>query len=147
MDTRSDWALLNPVGWLTDSIVNAAQQLLKKLFPSINSLQDVAIGYTMNFEIQTGKYYTLNRQSLADNFKHWKEWQQYPRVNVFDSSYPIIPTTVIWLIFARKIFAVFIFTASIIRFCAHLRNFFNNEWMILRLCPHHVPPDTRSERF
>lgn len=45
-------ALLSPVGWLTDSLVNVAQQLLKKQFSTIQSLQDVAVSYTMNFEIQ-----------------------------------------------------------------------------------------------
>ena len=33
--------LLDPVGCMSDSIINAAQKLLKRQFPSLNGLQDV----------------------------------------------------------------------------------------------------------
>ena len=39
--------LLDPVGWLTNSIMNASQQLLRNAFPNLNSLQDVGIGNMM----------------------------------------------------------------------------------------------------
>lgn len=48
--------LLHPVGWITDSIVDAAQTLLKQQFPHIQSLQNVTKGMTMSFYIQTGAF-------------------------------------------------------------------------------------------
>lgn len=42
--------LLDPVGWLNDLIINAAQRLLKKQFQALGRLQDVV----MNFSIQSG---------------------------------------------------------------------------------------------
>ena len=54
LTTYHKQVLLDPVGWITDTIINAAQQLLKQQFPQIQSLQSVALGVTMNFQIQTG---------------------------------------------------------------------------------------------
>ncbi len=79
--------LLDPVGWLNDSIVNAAQEVLKKQFPALGSLQDVALGVCMNFKIQAGDFI----QILHSNY-HWLTiGLQYP---VFDSLYTSISTTV-----------------------------------------------------
>ena len=79
-------ALLDPVGWLTDSIMNASQNLLKSQFPDLNSLQSVAIGNTMFFMIQTGKFL----QILYSN-SHWVtafgDGVHSCRVDVFDSAY------------------------------------------------------------
>ena len=36
-------ALLSPTGWLTDSIVNAVQRLIKKQFPDIKGFQDTCL--------------------------------------------------------------------------------------------------------
>ena len=33
-------ALLSPTGWLTDSIINAVQKILRKRFPDVSGLQD-----------------------------------------------------------------------------------------------------------
>ena len=38
--------LLSPTGWVTDSIVNAAQKLLREQFPHLPGLQDVSLGHT-----------------------------------------------------------------------------------------------------
>ena len=40
--------ILDPVGWMSDSIINAAQKLLKRQFPSLNGLHDVTLGYVMS---------------------------------------------------------------------------------------------------
>lgn len=48
--------VLNTTAWINDSVVNAAQKLLKKQFTSLNGLQDVALGYVMSFQIQTGDF-------------------------------------------------------------------------------------------
>ena len=79
--------LLDPVGWLTDSIMNASQQLLRNAFPNLNSLQDVGIGNVMCFEIQMGKFV----QILYSN-SHWVTVScdgGDPIVEVFDSSYSV----------------------------------------------------------
>ena len=85
--------LLDPVGWLNDSIVNAAQHLLKEQFPALGSLQDVALGLVMNFQIQNGDFL----QIIHSNY-HWLTVSsiglQYPNVRVFDSLYTSISATV-----------------------------------------------------
>lgn len=85
--------LLDPVGWLNDSIINAAQELLQKQFPGLGSLQDVALGVGMNFKIQSGDFV----QILHSN-DHWLTVSsiglQHPNVQVFDSLYTSISTIV-----------------------------------------------------
>lgn len=91
---RDRSTLLSPVGWLNDSIVNAAQKMLKKQFPSINGLQDTALGYVMSYEIQTGQFL----QIVHSVDSHWivvsSIGLQYPDVAVFDSLYESIPLMV-----------------------------------------------------
>ncbi len=48
--------LLSSTEWITDGIVNAAQHLMREVNPVILGLQDVALGLTMSFEIQRGKF-------------------------------------------------------------------------------------------
>lgn len=94
LDDSDRGALLSPVGWLTDSLVNAAQHLLKKQFSAIQSLQDVVVAYTMNFEIQRGEF--LQILHSIDN--HWvtvcssETFQGQQCVKVYDSSYVTLPT-------------------------------------------------------
>ena len=84
--------LLSPTAWITDTIVNAAQHLLKKQFPSISGLQDVALGLVMNFNIQTGEFV----QILHTAEGHWLAIStlglHHPDVNVYDSVYLTLPT-------------------------------------------------------
>ena len=42
--------------WLTDSVINAAQTLLKHQFPHVGGLQEAVIADTLAFEIQRGKF-------------------------------------------------------------------------------------------
>ena len=83
--------LLSPTAWLTDSIINAAQRLLGKQFPHLPGLQDVSLGLTMSFNIQTGEFL----QILHTSQDHWLTVStigvQHPKVKVFDSLYHSVP--------------------------------------------------------
>ncbi len=48
--------LLDSNEWVCDTIVDAAQTLLKKQFPQIQSLQSVTLGLVMKFRIPTGEF-------------------------------------------------------------------------------------------
>ena len=84
--------LLSPTPWLTDSIINAAQQLLRKQYPHLPGLQDVSLGLTMSFNVQRGEFL----QILQTSQDHWLTvftiGVQHPRVKVFDSLYLSLPT-------------------------------------------------------
>ena len=86
--------LLDPVGWINDSIINAAQKLLRRQFPSLNGLQDVALGYVMSFEVQMGEFV----QILHSLNNHWLAISniglQHHSIKVFDSLYTNIPMMV-----------------------------------------------------
>ena len=51
----SDKEILSPTAWLTDSIIDAAQILLKKECP-VPSPQSVGCGLTMTYAIQPGEF-------------------------------------------------------------------------------------------
>lgn len=78
-------------GWLTDSIVNAAQTLLRKSNPIISGLQDVTLGLTMSFEVEPGEFV----QILHNGAGHWitisTVGTNHPGVQVFDSLYTTCP--------------------------------------------------------
>ena len=59
--------MLNPTAWLTDSIINAAQTLLKKANPLMSGLQSVVLGNTMSFDIEPGEFV----QILHNGHGHW----------------------------------------------------------------------------
>ena len=59
--------LLSPTAWITDSIVNAAQQLLREQFPQLPGLQDVSLGLTMAFDIMPGEFLQILHTSQG----HW----------------------------------------------------------------------------
>lgn len=52
MNVREEKTLLNG-NWLTDNVINAAQQLVKmaQKHPHVNGLQDAALAYTLGFEV------------------------------------------------------------------------------------------------
>ena len=84
--------LLNPVGWLTDSIVDAAQKLLKDISP-VPGLESVACGLTMSFTIQRGDFV----QILNTGKGHWvtasSNGTPHPVVCIYDSLYSSAGTT------------------------------------------------------
>ena len=84
--------LLSPTGWVTDSIINAAQQLLRQHFPQLPGLQDVSLGQTMAFTIMTGEFV----QILHTSRDHWLTisniGEQHPyKIRVYDSMFNTIP--------------------------------------------------------
>ena len=83
--------LLDPVGCINDSLINASQKLLKSQFASLNGLQDTVLGYVMSFEIQSGEFL----QILHTVGNHWllvsSINMQHPNVKVFDSLYDSVP--------------------------------------------------------
>ena len=86
--TRGDKeVLLSNSAWLSDAIVNAAQELLRKGNPSVVGLQNVNLGLTRTFDIQTGEFV----QILHTGHSHWHTVStigtKIPEVNVYDSMY------------------------------------------------------------
>ena len=56
--------LLNPLSWLTDNLINAAQQLLRKVFIAISRFEDVACGEALSFEVELSEFIQiLNNRS------------------------------------------------------------------------------------
>ena len=78
--------LLSPASWLTDSIIDAAQKLLKEISP-LPGLESVACGLTMTFAVQPGEFV----QILNTGEGHWVTVStigtSHPLVCVFDSLY------------------------------------------------------------
>ena len=78
--------LLNPTSWLTDSIIDAAQKLVKQLSP-VPGLESVACGLTMAFAVQPGEFV----QILNTGHGHWVTVSTigvaHPTVCVYDSLY------------------------------------------------------------
>ncbi len=48
--------ILRPTGMLNDSLINAAQKLLKIPFPSVSGLQDFELGLCMSFKYESGEF-------------------------------------------------------------------------------------------
>ena len=84
--------LLSPTGWLSDTIVNAAQQLLKQQFPELCGLQSVVLGLLLSFDIQRGEFL----QIINTTHQHWLTVStiglKHPVIQVFDSLYNSLPT-------------------------------------------------------
>ena len=84
--------ILSPTAWITDTIVNAAQELLKQQCPFVSGFQKVTCGFTMNFDIETGEFI----QILHTGQGHWMTvttiGTKHPEVLVFDSLYACAPT-------------------------------------------------------
>ena len=59
--------LLSPIGWLNDRLINVAQEMLKQTAPSPVGLQDVTLGNTLAYNIQTSEFV----QILHDGHQHW----------------------------------------------------------------------------
>lgn len=83
--------LLSPTAWISDSIVNAAQQLLREQFPQLPGLQDVSLGVTMAFNIMPGEFL----QILHTSQDHWLTIStigvKHPIVKIYDSLFNYLP--------------------------------------------------------
>ncbi len=63
--------LLDPHGWLTDNVINAAQELIKRVCPAVPGLQDVTRGAILSYEVENGEFvqiFTQSPRSLAHSF-------------------------------------------------------------------------------
>ena len=87
--------LLNPAGWLTSSIISAAQSMLKEQHRSIGGLQDPCLAQSMGFRKVSGEYV----QVIHIGFGHWLTVtnigaESDAEVMAYDSLYPSIGTFV-----------------------------------------------------
>ena len=55
------------LSWLNDRLINVAQEMLKQTAPSPVGLQDVTLGNTLAYNIQTSEFV----QILHDGHQHW----------------------------------------------------------------------------
>ena len=71
--------------WLTDSLVNASQQLIKQAYPHIQGLQNVALEMTLAFDVMQGEFV----QVLHTGQAHWVTIStigcRQAKVDIFDS--------------------------------------------------------------
>ncbi len=85
--------ILSPTGWLTDTIINAVQIMLKKQFPHINGLQDTCLGSVYQFNSLQGEFI-----QILFSPGHWLTISTmgltHPCVAVFDSKYSTVSTPV-----------------------------------------------------
>ncbi len=86
LSSRGREILLSPTAWLTDSIIDAAQTLLKNATP-VPGLQSVSCALTMTYDVQPGEFV----QILNNGHGHWATISTigtaHPNVNVYDSLY------------------------------------------------------------
>ena len=59
--------LLHPTGWLTASIIAAAQSLLKEQHRGVGGLQDPCLAQTMGYKKEEGEFV----QIVHNGFQHW----------------------------------------------------------------------------
>ena len=52
----SDKTSLEGGGWLTDSVVNAGQMLLKNAYPHVEGVQSPVLGETLGFTVPTSEF-------------------------------------------------------------------------------------------
>ena len=90
--TKKDQAIISTNGWLTDNIVNTAQGLLKQQYPHINGFQNVVLGLTLSYTVQTEEFI----QVLHTGHGHWVTVSTVGckdgEINIYDSL-PPAPTS------------------------------------------------------
>ena len=64
LDSSDEKILLSSTSWLTDTIINAAQTLLKNKYPAVRGLQDVSHGLNMSFSIERGEFVQILHDGL-----------------------------------------------------------------------------------
>ena len=79
--------LLDPNGWVTDSIIDAAQDLIKMVNPVIGGLQKICCGLAMSFKVESDEFI----QIVTTGNSHWillsTVGTEHPTVLVYDSLY------------------------------------------------------------
>ena len=74
LSSREKKTLLNG-RWLSDTLINAGQELIHQQFPHISELQDVALGHTLAFSVMYNEFV----QVLHNGEGHWvtlNHWMQ-----------------------------------------------------------------------
>ena len=54
--SKNEEHLLSTTNWLNDSLVNVGQQLIGKLYPRANGLQNTLLGQSMAFDVMRGEF-------------------------------------------------------------------------------------------
>lgn len=87
--------LLDSVGWLHDTLINASQKLLKQQFPSICSLQNVDLGQIMAFKIlsKNGGFLQI-LHSLSNHWLTVSGTGSKSPIKVYDSLNSFIPNMI-----------------------------------------------------
>ena len=79
--------LYNSTLWLSDTLINAAQELLKRENSMVSGLQNVNLGMTKGFSIESGEFV----QILHTGHGHWHVistiGRAHPEIDIFDSMY------------------------------------------------------------
>ena len=65
--TRSNEQILLSGDWMTDSLINAGQQLIQQAFPHVRGLQNVSLGHTLAFSVEQGEFI----QVMHNGHNHW----------------------------------------------------------------------------
>ena len=88
--TLDDEQILINGDWLTDSLINAGQQLIQQTFPHIRGLQDVSLAHTLAFNVEQGEFI----QVLHNGHDHWVMVSTIgcgpAEVDIFDSLPPTL---------------------------------------------------------
>ena len=93
--SREDKSILcSPSAWLSATIIDAAQKLLKQKVPLQNGFQDICCGRTCAFDIESTEF----TQILHNGHDHWLTIStfgtQEAEVFVYDSLYPSVSSCV-----------------------------------------------------
>ena len=86
--------ILSPTAWLTDDIIEAAQNLIRENNPLVGGLQPPCLGQTCSFMIEAGEFI----QILHNGVDHWVVVSNIgvsrgSVVRVYDSKYQYLTTT------------------------------------------------------
>ena len=92
--TEDESILYSQTAWLTDTIIDTAQKLLKQKVPARNGFQDVCCGQTYAFDVESSEF----TQVLHNGHGHWLTIStigaQEAELLVYDSLYPSISSSV-----------------------------------------------------
>ena len=90
--------VVSPTGWLTDSVVTAAQMLILQHFPSMSGLQPPTLQAVSAFQVHSGEFV----QIVNIRNKHWCVVSTVGCdngvINVYDSLYSSVSTKTVHLI-------------------------------------------------
>lgn len=106
LDKRDKEIMYSNTSWLVDNIVNAAQKLMKEMFPTNNGFQDVCLGRIYIFDVETSEFI----QILHNGHDHWltistigaKEGEVFIYDSLYCSVSPSVKAQIACLLATRK---------------------------------------------